>query len=49
MAQAAMPQAIFDVKLTYFVNKVKIIREVRVLTGLALKEAKAAVKGYIYI
>ena len=37
----------FDVKLTGFddKSKIKVIKEVRALTGLGLKEAKAAVEA----
>ncbi|MGH8477882.1 MAG: 50S ribosomal protein L7/L12 [Methylococcales bacterium] len=43
---AAVEQTEFDVILTGFgANKVAVIKEVRALTSLGLKEAKAAVEG----
>jgi len=46
-APAAEEKTIFDVKLTGFDDKakIKVIKEVRALTGLGLKEAKAAVEA----
>jgi len=45
-AAAAEEQTEFDVILTSFgANKVAVIKAVRGLTGLGLKEAKAAVEG----
>ncbi len=45
-AAAAEEQTEFDVILTSFGgNKVAVIKAVRALTGLGLKEAKAAVEG----
>ncbi len=45
-AAAAEEQTEFDVILTSFgSNKVAVIKAVRALTGLGLKEAKAAVEG----
>jgi len=45
-AAAAEEQTEFDVVLTSFgANKVAVIKAVRALTGLGLKEAKAAVEG----
>ncbi|MGH8499814.1 MAG: 50S ribosomal protein L7/L12, partial [Methylococcales bacterium] len=43
---AAAEQTEFDVMLTGFgANKVAVIKVVRAITGLGLKEAKAAVEG----
>jgi len=49
-AEAAEPveeKTIFDVKLTGFTaaNKIKVIKEIRTITGLGLKEAKEMVEG----
>ena len=45
-AEAAEQKDQFDVELTEFVaNKVKVIKVVREVTGLGLKEAKAVVDG----
>jgi large subunit ribosomal protein L7/L12 len=45
-AEAAEEKTEFDVELTEVgANKVKVIKVVRELTGLGLKEAKAAVDG----
>jgi large subunit ribosomal protein L7/L12 len=45
-AAAAEEQTEFDVVLTSFgANKVSVIKTVRALTGLGLKEAKEAVEG----
>ena len=46
-APPAEEKTIFDVKLTGFDDKakIKVIKEVRALTGLGLKEAKAAVEA----
>jgi large subunit ribosomal protein L7/L12 len=45
-AAAAVEQTEFDVILTSFgANKVSVIKAVRALTGLGLKEAKAAVES----
>lgn len=45
-APAAAEQTEFDVVLTSFgSNKVSVIKTVRAITGLGLKEAKAAVEG----
>ncbi|MES9902910.1 MAG: 50S ribosomal protein L7/L12 [Sedimenticola sp.] len=45
-AAAAEEQTEFDVVMTSFgANKVTVIKAVRSLTGLGLKEAKAAVEG----
>lgn len=45
-APAVVEQTEFDVILTGFgANKVAVIKEVRAITGLGLKEAKAAVEG----
>ena len=43
---SAYPQLEFDVELTSFGDqKIKVIKVVREITGLGLKEAKAAVEG----
>ncbi|HAS20626.1 MAG TPA: 50S ribosomal protein L7/L12 [Lachnospiraceae bacterium] len=45
-AEAAVEQTEFDVELTSFgAQKIKVIKVVRELTGLGLKEAKAAVEA----
>ena len=46
-AEAAEEKEYFDIKLTGFdaKAKIKVIKEVRALTGLGLKEAKEAVEG----
>ncbi|MCF6280723.1 MAG: 50S ribosomal protein L7/L12 [Candidatus Polarisedimenticolaceae bacterium] len=45
-AAAAVEQTEFDVVMTSFgANKVSVIKAVRALTGLGLKEAKAAVES----
>ncbi len=45
-AAAAEEQTEFDVVMTSFgANKISVIKAVRSLTGLGLKEAKAAVEG----
>ncbi len=45
-AEAAVEKTEFDVVLTSFgANKVGVIKEVRVITGLGLKEAKDLVEG----
>lgn len=45
-AEAAEEQTEFDVVMTSFGdNKIKVIKAVRELTGLGLKEAKAMVEG----
>ncbi len=44
--EAAAEQTEFDVVMTSFgANKVTVIKAVRAITGLGLKEAKAAVEG----
>ena len=45
-AEAAVEQTEFDVELTSFgAQKIKVIKVVREITGLGLKEAKEAVEG----
>lgn len=46
-AEAVEEKEYFDIKLTGFdaTAKIKVIKEVRALTGLGLKEAKEAVEG----
>lgn len=46
-AEAVEEKTIFDIKLTGFdaKNKIKVIKEVRALTNLGLKEAKELVEG----
>ncbi len=46
-AEVKEEKTVFDVKLTEFdaKNKIKVIKEVRAMTNLGLKEAKELVKG----
>ncbi|KAJ1452273.1 ribosomal protein L7/L12 C-terminal domain-containing protein [Pelagophyceae sp. CCMP2097] len=46
-APAAPVKEYFDIKLVSFnpANKIKVIKEIRALTGLGLKEAKDVVEG----